>query len=79
MVFATSDVGPYWMTAAQSEFNRKDQLTTKTIKRFRNKSNLLKDLQVRGVSVKGTKDESQVLCKNKVIPIVEQLEEVVKG
>jgi hypothetical protein len=32
MVFVTSDVGPYWMTAAESELNRKDHLTTKTTK-----------------------------------------------
>jgi hypothetical protein len=79
MVFETSDVGPYWMTAAESEFNRKDRLTTKTIKRFRNKSDLLKDLQARGVSAKGTKYELQVLCKNKDILIVEQLAEVFQG
>jgi hypothetical protein len=31
------------------------------------------------LSAKGIKDELQVLCKNKDIPIVEQLEEVVNG
>jgi hypothetical protein len=79
LVFATSDVGPFWMSADESELNRKDHLTTETIKRFRNKSNLLKDLQAKGVSATGMKDELQVLCKNKDIPIVEQLDEVVEG
>jgi hypothetical protein len=31
------------------------------------------------VSAKGTKDELQVLCKTKDLPIVEELDEVVKG
>jgi hypothetical protein len=51
--------------AVERELNRKDRLTTKIIKRFRNKSDLLKDLQAKGVSAKGTKDELQILCKNK--------------
>jgi hypothetical protein len=31
------------------------------------------------VSAKGTKDEIQILCKNKDVPIQEELEEVVEG
>jgi hypothetical protein len=79
MVFVPGDSGPFWMSTVERELNRKDRLTTKTIKRFRNKSDLLKDLQAKGVSAKGTKDELQILCKNKDVPIQEELEEIIEG
>jgi hypothetical protein len=72
MVFASTDVGPYWMSPTERELSRNDRLTGKKIKRFRNKNDLLKDLRVKGMPAKGTKDELQVLCKNKDLPIVEE-------
>jgi hypothetical protein len=70
MVFASTDVRPYWMSPTEGESSRNNHITGKKIKRFRNKNDLLKDLQAKGgVSAKGTKDELQVLCKNKDLPI----------
>ncbi len=79
MNFVPSDAGPYWMTEAEKHSNRKDRQSGKKIKRFRNKGDLLKELQSRGVSAKGRKDELQILCKQKNIPIEEELDEVVEG
>jgi hypothetical protein len=56
-----------------------DRPSGKKIKRFRNKGDLLKELQSRGVSAKGRKNELQILCKQKNIPIEEELDEVVEG
>ncbi len=67
------------MTEAEKHSNRKDRPSGKKIKRFRNKGDLLKELQSRGVSAKGRKDELQILCKQKNIPIEEELDEVVEG
>ena len=79
MVFWSTDPGPYWMSIAERETNRYHRPTGKTIKRFRNKSDLLRDLQAKGVSGKGRKDELQILCKNQDVPIEEEHEEVVEG
>ena len=79
MGFISTDTGPYWMTVAEREISRHDRPTGKTIKRFRNKTDLLKDLQAKGVSGKGRKDELQILCKNQNVPIEEELEETVEG
>jgi hypothetical protein len=79
MLFASTDVKPFWLSPEERESNRNDLITGKIIKRFRNKSNLLKDLQAKGVSAKLTKDELQILCKNKDVPIQEELDEVVEG
>jgi hypothetical protein len=79
MHFVPSDAGPYWMTEAEKLSNRKDSPSGKKIKRFRNKGDLLKELQSKGVSAKGRKDELQILCKQKNIPIEEELNEVVEG
>jgi hypothetical protein len=79
MSFKEGHAGPFWMSATEKEYYRKDRPTGKTIKRFRKKSDLLKDLQAKNVSAKGTKDELQVLCKNKDVPIEEELAEVVEG
>ena len=79
MNFVPSDAEPYWMTEAEKHSNRKDRPSGKKIKRFRNKGDLLKELQSRGVSAKGRKDELQILCKQNNIPIEEELDEVVEG
>jgi hypothetical protein len=79
MNFVPSDAGPYWMTEAEKHSNRKDRPSGKKIKRFRNKGDLLKHLQSRGVSAKGRKEKMQILCKQKNIPIEEELDEVVEG
>ena len=79
MHFVSSDTGPYWLTPEERELNRTDQLTGKKIKRFRNKPDLQKDLEAKGVTAKGGKDELQVLCKNKDIPIEEEIDDVIEG
>ena len=79
MHFVPSNAGPYWMTDAEKDSSRKDSPTGKKIKQFRNKGDLLKELQSKGVSAKGRRDELQILCKQKNIPIEEELDEVVKG
>jgi hypothetical protein len=79
MVYSSDDAGPFYMTAADKEFNRNDRPKGKTIKRFRNKKDLQTDLRAKGVSAKGGKDDLQALCKNKDIPIEEEIEEVVEG
>jgi hypothetical protein len=79
MFFASTDVGPFWLSPEERESNRNDSLTGKTIKRSQSKGDLLKDLQAKGVSAKGTKDELQIFCKNKDIMIAEELDEVVEG
>jgi hypothetical protein len=79
MNFVPSDAGQYWMTEAEKHSNRKDRPSGKTIKRFRNKGDLLKELQSRGVLAKGRKDKLQILCKQNNIPIEEELDEGVEG
>jgi hypothetical protein len=74
-----SNAGPYWMTEAEKLSNRNNSPSSKKIKRFRNKGDLLKKLQSKGVSAKGRKDKLQILCKQKNIPIEEELDEVVEG
>jgi hypothetical protein len=73
MVFVTSDVGPFWMTAAESntKLNRNDHLTSSTIQMFPNKIHLIKDWRAKGMSAKGTKDKVQVICQNKDVTIQE--------
>ena len=75
----STDPGPYWMSREERERTRSDRPTGRRIKRFRNKGKLLKDLQAKGVSAKGRKDELQILCKNQNLPIEEELDEVVEG
>jgi hypothetical protein len=61
--FVPSDAGPYWMIDyAEKHSNRKDSPSGKKIKRFQNKGDLLKELQSKGVSAKGRKDELQIMC-----------------
>jgi hypothetical protein len=60
-------------------FESKGQTIWEESKRFRNKGDLLKELQSRGVSAKGRKDELQILCKQNNISIEEELDEVVEG
>jgi hypothetical protein len=79
MNFVPSDAGPYWMTKAEKHSNRKDRPSGKKIKRFQNKGDLLKELQSRGVLANLRKDELQILCKQKNIPIEEELDEAVEG
>jgi hypothetical protein len=79
MNFVPGDAGPYWMTEAEKHSSRSDRPSGKKIKRFRNKGDLLKELQSKGVSAKGRKDELQILCKQNNIPIEEELDEVVEG
>ena len=79
MVFSSSDAGPFVMTAEEKELNRNDRQKGKKIKRFRNKRDLQKDLRAKGVSAKGGKDDLQVLCKNKDIPIEEEIDEIIEG
>jgi hypothetical protein len=79
MVSASSNAGPLVMTAAEKELNRNDRKKGKKIKRFRNKRDLQKDLQANDVSAMGGKDDLQVLCKNKDIPIEEEIDEVIEG
>jgi hypothetical protein len=79
MVYTSSDAGPFTITAEEKEFNRKDRQKGNRIKRMRNKKELQKDLRAKGVSAKGGKDDLQVLCKNKDIPIEEEIDEVIEG
>ena len=79
MHFLASDVGPYYLLAADKELKRTDRPTGTTIKRFRNKADLQKDLAATGVSAKGSKDELQALCKNKNVPIEEEIAGVEEG
>jgi hypothetical protein len=79
MHFVPSDAGPYWMTDAEKHSNRKDSPSGKKIKQFQNKGDRLKELQSKGVSAKGRKDEAQIMCRQKNIPIEEELDEVVEG
>jgi hypothetical protein len=78
MHFVPSDAGPYWMTDAESiQIERTVHLgKNKTIP---NKVDLLKELQSKGVTAKGRKDELQIMCKQKNIPREEELDEVVEG
>jgi hypothetical protein len=79
MHFVASDIGPYWLTTEERELNRTDRPTGKKIKRFRNKRDLQKDLEAKGVTAKGAKYELQALCKNKDIPIEEEIADVIEG
>ncbi len=79
MDFVPSDAGPYWMTDAEKHSPRKDKPTGKKLKQFRNKSDLLSELQSKRVSAKGSKAKLKILCKPKIIPIEKELDEVVKG
>jgi hypothetical protein len=64
MHFVRSDAGPYWMTEAEKHSNRKDSPSGEKIKRFRNKGDLLTELQSKGMSAKGRKDELQIMRKH---------------
>jgi hypothetical protein len=79
MVCAPSDAGPFVMTALEKESSRNDRRKDETVKRFQNKKDLQTDLRAKGVSAKGGKDDLQALCKNKDMPIEEEMEEVVEG
>jgi hypothetical protein len=79
MHFVPSDAGPYWTTEVGKLSNRKASPSGKKIKLFRNKGDLLKVLQSKGVSAKGRKDKLQIMCKQKNIPVEEELDEVVGG
>jgi hypothetical protein len=63
MHFVPSNARPYWMTDAEKHSNRKDSLSGEKRKQFQNEGYLLKELQSKGVSAKGTKDKLQILCK----------------
>jgi hypothetical protein len=75
--FVSGDIGRHWLTTEERESNRTDWRTGKKIERFRNKPDLQKDLEAKGVTAKGAKDELQALCKNKDTPIEEEI--VIKG
>ena len=79
MHFVASDIGPYWLTTEERELNRTDRPTGKKIRRFRNKRDLQKDLEAKGVTAKGANYELQALCKNKDIPIEEALDDDIEG
>jgi hypothetical protein len=55
------------MTDAEKHSNRNDSPSRKKIKQFRKteEGDLLKELQSKGVSVKGRKDKLQIMCKQK--------------
>jgi hypothetical protein len=65
-VFAPGDVGPFWMTPAARESNRKDGLTGKKVIKSRNMSDLLKDLRAKGVSAKGKKTNCKLFARIRI-------------
>jgi hypothetical protein len=55
-LFASTDIGPFWLSPEERESTGSDSLIGKTRKRFRNKGDLLKDLQAKCGSAKGTRE-----------------------
>jgi hypothetical protein len=78
-VFKESDVGPFYMTAAERNERRNDKDSGTNVQKDISKQDLLQSLRNAGVIATGNKTKIQKLCTDKGIPIKVSLPKITEG
>jgi hypothetical protein len=68
MPFVLSNAGPYWMIDAEKHLNRKDSPSGKKIKQPAER------VAIKLCVSRGRTDKLQIMCKQKIIPLEEELD-----